>query len=790
MKESFNLCITDINSFEEFETYLIPLDNKLKGDLMEYLCLLYFKINHHYRNKKIWLYNSVPNDIKRTTNLPNRDKGIDLIMKMNDKLYAIQVKFRTDFKRTLPYGEVSTFLAQTYGTDVKNIDKGIIFTNCIDICSEMKNDKYINICRQDLIDFCDGQFWESCRNYATKSKNIVYEKKIMKPHQNAILQIIREYFATNSYGRLYMPCGTGKSLCGYWTFNQMDLKSCFICVPSLYLLNQIYETWVQEFNADNDNTHFLLIGSDLDNDKKDNMIKYTLTTNEQDIEKYLSEKSEKYVVITTYDSSKLLLNVAQKLHFNFDLAIYDEAHRTTGKANQKFNNILNQDISKLRLFMTATEKIFDNHTITQIFSMDDENIYGKIIYSYSTRMAINDDQLCDYKIIANLIPSDIKQKFEEFYVEFKDFDKFDSSIVLKCLFIMETFVSDGIKHLLIFANKNETASEIKNCIEQMMHKFYSQFEKSMYIECLNGTDSMNKRRSCVGDFTKSQMGIISSAKIFGEGVDIPICDSVCFINNKESTVDIIQYLGRCLRKCDLKPDKNAKILLPIVVDGDMNNIFNDDDNKQFKNILNILRAIASTDEQVKDRFLITSTLGKTLQKNTSGASNNTVLSGEQIDIDYIKSTIITKIFDKHGDDDNLLKRTLNHTNTINFANGYNLIDTKKKCLKYLYEKKYDVNKFKDKIGNQKNFVKFALGNKIFEQIKNKYVLKVDEFVDLCHSININDFNTYISFDESGKLDEKLPSLEYINNGFMEHIQENFNLSIELSKNCGCDNLDF
>ena len=61
-----------------------------------------------------------------------------------------------------------------------------------------------------------------------------------------------------------MPCGTGKSLTSFWIYFY-NFKNVFICVPSLYLLNQTYETWKTEIIANKiNNIEFLLIGSDLD----------------------------------------------------------------------------------------------------------------------------------------------------------------------------------------------------------------------------------------------------------------------------------------------------------------------------------------------------------------------------------------------------------------------------------------------------------------------------------------------------------------------------------------------
>ena len=66
--------------------------------------------------------------------------------------------------------------------------------------------------------------------------------------------------------------------------------------------------------------------------------------------------------------------------------------------------------------MTATEKIYHyqmsklSKEQQEILSMDKEEIYGKVIYNYSTRQAIEDNQLVDYKVIAPFISTD---KYDE-----------------------------------------------------------------------------------------------------------------------------------------------------------------------------------------------------------------------------------------------------------------------------------------------------------------------------------------------------------------------------------------
>ena len=227
---------------------------------------------------------------------------------------------------------------------------------------------------------------------------------------------MKEYYENNDYGRLYLPCGSGKSFIGYW--NAIKILKCnkiFVVVPSLFLLSQVYELWATEIAYDSENNyHFILIGSDMEN--KDILCEYKPTTNIDTITHELNT-NKIVVVLTTYQSSKLLINACKKIEYSFDLGIYDEAHRTVGEQDKCFTNLLTSNIEKKRLFMTATEKIY-NHDKSKIksivekekvLSMDNEKIYGKVIIKYSLREAIEDNVLCDYRIIASTIN---KKQFE------------------------------------------------------------------------------------------------------------------------------------------------------------------------------------------------------------------------------------------------------------------------------------------------------------------------------------------------------------------------------------------
>ena len=70
------------------------------------------------------------------------------------------------------------------------------------------------------------------------------------------------------------------------------------------------------------------------------------------------------------------------------------------------------------------------------------------------------------------------------------------------------------------------------------------------IECfhINGKMSSALREATLYDFDRSTRALISNARCLTEGVNLPSVDCVSFIDPKESKVDIVQAVGRAMRK--------------------------------------------------------------------------------------------------------------------------------------------------------------------------------------------------------------------------------------------------
>jgi len=774
---------SDVKTFYDFNKSLIQLTSEEKGVYFEYFCKLYFelepitKINY----EKFYLYTEIPLKLKKQINLPTKDKGIDCIaINYNNDIFAIQVKYRSNKDKVIPFGELATFPALAFGTNVK-VNGGIFFSNCNDVCDELRNDKYINVLFNSLDEKCDKLFWQNVRECIGNKPITKYTPLKPLKHQESIINACKIHYDNDNKndGRLYLACGTGKTFVSYWiSIRELKCNSIFIVVPSLYLLSQTYETWMKETQYDKDKYHFILIGSEMDK-KNDLLCEYKPTTDKHKIVKEL-KKNKKIVVVTTYHSSNLLIDACKKLKYKFDFGIYDEAHRTVGEENKCFTIMIKSGIEMKRLFMTATEKIYNyekskksDNEKEKVLSMDNEKIYGKVIYRYSMKQAIEDEVLVDYRLVAPFITSD-KYTEEILNNNFVNDDNgiYDARTILTGLMIILSIEQYKFKHLLIFSNTNERAKNIIEFIENYINKTDHTLNEKINCKFLSGNDSMNVRKSEVKEFEKCKIGIISSARIFGEGVDMKICDAVCFADSKDSSVDIVQYVGRCLRKYDEMPNKLSHVLIPFILDE--SNEFFDYVNQSYLKIRKILKILGTTDEMVTEKFVIMD-CNKIKYKNIDINKNeNTNVFNKNCNLDIIQFTndLISKIFDKSG---NLIDRTRNmliFENKKRYETGAELIDTRNKCLQFLKK-----NKILEEPKNIKNWIRYTLGEKIFEKIKNNYYYTSDEIINTCKKIKITDFESY---KKNFSKNVKLPQPIYINDGFYYDMDPNFNIEFLLS----------
>jgi superfamily II DNA or RNA helicase len=597
----------NINNWQDFTDKLSNLNNKEKGDAFELLTKCYFKIKPQYNHyDDVWLLDEVPQKELDYLKIPSHDIGIDLIAKEGKEYYAIQCKYHSDENKNVNLKEVSTFLSQVAAN--KRISMGYLCSSGIDTSKnyQKSHKKEIQEILVDSWQLLDKVFFDNVRRLLSNKK---VKEKPYKPrkHQKKAIKEAKKHFVKegNDRGKLIFPCGAGKSLTGYWLTEVLDSKSTLIAVPSLSLVKQTLEVYLREIVANGLKVKWLCICSDEGIGTGDDVATMTnnigvpCKTDPEYIKNWLkTNKNEHKIVFTTYQSGHLIADISKKLKMSFDVGIFDEAHKTVGNKLKVFSRLLfEKNISiKKRIFMTATERFYKGDK-DDIISMDDDDVYGETFSYMSFKEAIESDLLTDYKIIT----IDIKKS------EISDFIKENNLVQLNGKWKKETEARSlasmlalrkamkrfDIKNVVSFHSSIEKAKRNKE-LQQYITDTYNYKPIDTYT--VSGKIPTTKRNVIVQEFAKSDRALITNARCLTEGIDVPNIDCIVFADPRKSKVDIVQALGRALRKKDGK--EWGYVILPVVYDGDTNEI----DNDNFNEIVNIVRGLAANDERIIEYF--------------------------------------------------------------------------------------------------------------------------------------------------------------------------------------------
>jgi len=581
---------------------------KLAGDIFENVCKYFLQTAPQYQTKlkNVWLLKEVKEDLKRKLNLPSNDEGIDLIAETFDnKYWAIQSKYRSDPKNTLTIkGDLATFANLAFN-NCKNISLGLVMTTADKPPLKTKLLKGVSfVTLESFLELDDNNFerWNLIKA-KTEGKAIIPKALSPRPHQVKAIDETIKYFKTKERGKVIMPCGTGKSLTAFWIANRLKAKSVLIAVPSLALLQQTLKVWTREYLIAGIKPDWLCVCSDQTvSDDQDDFVSniYELgidvTTDKNEIKKFLKSKTNIKIVFTTYQSGKV--TAAGAKGFTFDLGIMDEAHKTVGLGTKPMAHLIHQKNIKIkhRLFMTATERLFRGDK-EEYLSMDDPRDYGDLIYQLSFKEAIeaNPPIISDYKIITfGISEPEIEAVYTDnkFIQIKKEIDDIKAREFATALALRKAIKKLGIRNAISFHSSIRRANNFK-AQQELISKVYPEYGnlKAFHV---SGDMPTNQRSSQMREFAESK-GLMTNARCLTEGVDLPAIDCVVFTDPKKSKVDIVQAAGRALR---LSPGKKfGYILIPLIIPENENATEAAKDTA-FEEIVATIRALATQDSRI------------------------------------------------------------------------------------------------------------------------------------------------------------------------------------------------
>ena len=580
----------------------VKKDKKLGGTLFEVFCKYFFLTEPTFKDeyKNVWLFNEVPFSFKAKLGFSDVEYGIDLILENEDGLIVgVQSKYRTLVERKIYWSKDKLTNLVAYGN---KCDRLIVFSNVQEI--DNQTDKSIN--QKVLLEQLDSIENSTFRDIESLLKGLTpnnFKKFNPLPHQELAISKVDKHFENNDRAQLILPCGAGKSLTSLWIKEKLNPVNTIVLVPSLALLRQMKNEWARHKKT---KYKYLCVCSEKDIDRDAQLTEFSLaeiggnvSLNPTAIANFLkNNKAKSKIIFSTYQSLQEVEKATNLLNnFKFDLAICDEAHKTSGN-KQKVFGIIHEDFRigvVKRLYMTATPRVASQQLknllgdkIKFLYDMSNERVFGKEAHRMSFAEAIP-DILCDYKIIGIGVSDKEVKKFldqRNYVTNDETIDEYAHNYALKIA--MEKYKAF---HALSF---HHTVQGSKYFSERHANLFGD----SIFSKFVSGHQSSGVRQSILKEFSKRDIGIVANARCLTEGVDVPTIDLIYFCDPKNSKVSIVQAAGRALRKDRTGKKTLGYIVVPIFhkLEDDIEKAV---ERSVFKNVIQVIRSLCDHDERLQ-----------------------------------------------------------------------------------------------------------------------------------------------------------------------------------------------
>ena len=576
------------------------------------------------------------NNVWRWSDWPDRrsgDIGVDIIAERQDGgLTAIQCKCY-DPQATLYESDVSTFLANT-NADFR--ERLIVTTtsrwspNALALIANQQPP----VQRRDFFGLEETTIdWDAYLADET-APLVVRPRKEVRPHQQAALDDVFKGLKEHDRGKLIMACGTGKTFTALRAAEEMAGPGgrVLFAAPSISLVAQALREW----NADaRTPIRAFAVCSDpkVGRGDSDGARVYDLpipaTTDPARLAAATAAGAPDRltVVFTTYQSMSVIRDAQAAGMPEFDLVVCDEAHRTTGatlSGEERSNFLLVHDTGAIRarkrLYMTATPRVYAaaakkkaQAADAYVASMDDEHTYGPELHRLGFAKSVEDQLLTDYKVA--ILVMDEEQIAREYQQELADPDGGlkinDVGRVIGCLNGLAKLDPQGrqfkddpapMQRAVAFSNRIIDSKRFVQLVEHLQDD-ESRADRGMHAEArhVDGKSGVLKRAqeiSWLGAETMvmdRQCHILSNARCLTEGIDVPALDAVLFLRPRKSQIDVVQAVGRVMRRAEGK--KYGYIILPVVVPAGDDPASMLDRNTAYAHVWEVLQALRSHDER-------------------------------------------------------------------------------------------------------------------------------------------------------------------------------------------------
>ena len=423
--------------------------------------------------------------------------------------------------------------------------------------------------------------------------------------------------ANHDRGRLVMACGTGKTFTSLRIAERIveDGQRILFAAPTIALVSQARREWLRQTTR---RLECIVVCSDATaggrNENEDirvSELECPVTTDPAEIARSLEGDGGTRVVFCTYHSLGRVTE-AQALHGApaFDLAIADEAHRTTGaildgRASNRARKVDFQefhDDARLRcarrLYMTATPRLYTERSRArlaergvEVVDMGDYGVYGPELHRLAFAKAVEHRMLSDYRVIVlgvsqGSVTPGLRRRLEDLDTQAERGQAPTTNDMTRVLGVSLAVngVTEGkaleqpgkLPRTMAFANSIARSkwyaealmeSEVLRATTRRMRAGRAMKVVARHLDASASALRRNRELRALADADRDgECRVVCNVKLFTEGVDVPSLDAVAFLDPRDSQVDVVQAVGRVMRKAPGK--RFGYIIIPVVVEPD------------------------------------------------------------------------------------------------------------------------------------------------------------------------------------------------------------------------------
>lgn len=580
-------------------------DQRLKGRQFEKICRWYLEndpvLRHQVRS--VWLWKDWPGRW-------GPDAGIDLVAETHaGKLWAVQAKAYAP-SSSVTKADVDTFLSESSRAQFA---MRLLLATTDRVSHNARRtieaqEKPVHLVTASALSKA-ALNWP---NHPLDLEAPSLSRNRPRPHQRLAVDHVLQGLSSADRGQLVMACGTGKTMVSLWVWEGLTPPTALVVLPSISLLAQTVREWCANARVSFD---FLAVCSDesvtdADVVRNASELPFATTTDAEEVAAFLESSAAGHqVIFSTYHSTPRVAEAVLRTDGRLGLIVADEAHRCAGRVDGGFATILkDREIpAHKRLFMTATPRYLTTQMAraagerkVEVVSMDDEAVFGQVLHKLTFGEAIANDLLTDYQVA--IIGVDGREYLEMVQrtelVQSDDGAQTDARTLAAQAALLKGIAKYDLRRCVTFHSRVARAREFADSLTAIAQALPEEERPSgeIWADHVSGammSSSRDARLNRLRSLHHCDRALLANARCLGEGVDVPALDAVAFIDPRQSLVDIVQAVGRVMRKA---PDKRlGTIMLPVFIEGDGDAV-DAVSNSAFETVWRVLVALRAHDD--------------------------------------------------------------------------------------------------------------------------------------------------------------------------------------------------